>query len=121
QRLRADEQREAERGVELESAVRVARHPETPPHQEREERHQSERADESELFADDGEDEVGVRLREKEELLPPVADAEALQPARAEGDQALQRLKALAERVRLRIDEGEEAVAPIGGVEGPHA
>ena len=34
-------------------------------------------ADEAELLADDGEDEVGVRLGEEEELLPPVAQAQA--------------------------------------------
>src|SRR5205823_4032699 len=95
QRLDADQQRESQRRVKLEAPVRVTRDAEAAPHQEREQREQPERADEAELLADDGEDEVGVRLGEEKEFLPAVADAEAAQSAGADGDQALHGLESL--------------------------
>src|ERR1043165_2864559 len=114
QRRHGDEQREADGGVELE-ALRVARDAEAAPDEEGEEDDEDERADEAELLADDGEDEVRMRLGEEEELLPPVAEAEAAQAARAEGDERLHGLESLPQRIGLGVQEREEAIAPIRG------
>src|SRR5437899_7949094 len=74
QHLNADQQREAEGRVKLEAPLRAARDAEAAPYQKGEQSEKSKRSDEAELLADDGEDEIGVRLGEEEELLPPVAD-----------------------------------------------
>ncbi len=82
-----------------------------------EERHQRQRADHAELLGDDGEDEVRVRIGQEIELLHALAGSEAEDAARADRDQRLQRLEAAAERVLLRLEEGEQPLAPVVGTE----
>ena len=66
-----------------------------------------------ELLADDGEDEVGVRLGQVEDLLHRLARADAEQPARADRDLPLDGLEADRARVVPRVQERGEAVAPV--------
>ena len=65
-------------------------------------------ADEAALFGDDREDEVGVGLREIEELLHPVPDPHAQGAAGPEGDQRLDDLKTGMAGVLPGIEEGHE-------------
>ena len=71
-------------------------------------------ADEAELLADHGEQEVGVRLGQVVELLDARAQALAEDLAAAERDQRMRELVGLAERVLLvpRVEVGEDALAP---------
>src|SRR5436309_1969666 len=71
--------------------------------------HHQGRADQAGLLADDGEDEVGVRLRQPPVLLDRVPDADAEEPAGRQSIERLGRLKTCAERVRPRIPERGEA------------
>ena len=80
-------------------------------------RDDQQRADQSKLFADVGEDEVGVRLRQIEELLPSFHQAEAANAAGADRNQRLQDVEAGAARVGFGIDEGQHARAPPGHTE----
>ena len=57
--------------------------------------HDDRRADQTKLFADDGEDEIVVLFGQEEELLPTLAESYAEQAARADGKQALADLVAL--------------------------
>jgi hypothetical protein len=57
-------------------------------------------ADEAEFLGDHREQEVGVRLRQVEELLDAAAQADAEPFAAAEGDQRMRELVALAEGIR---------------------
>ena len=52
-------------------------------------------------------------IRQEEELLPARAEAVAEQAAGPDGDQRLERLKAGAERIRFRTEEGEDARATV--------
>ena len=73
-----------------------------------------EGADETELFGDCGEDEVGVFLGQEFKLaLAAEAIALAQQTARAEGDLGLHDVIARARRIAFRIEEGQHAVALI--------
>ena len=62
-------------------------------------------SDQPELLADDGEDEVRVRLGQPLVLLHRVAEADAEDPARAERVERLAVLESGAERVRARVEE----------------
>ena len=73
----AMQQRDAERQVAAERIGRAQPHAEPAPDEHDEERDDDRRADEAQLLADDGEDEVRVRLGQVEELLPRLADARA--------------------------------------------
>ena len=79
-----------------EAVAGVEGDPEAPEDQQREDDHDDARADETQLLAHHGEDEVVVLLRQVQELLPSTAQAHAQQAARADGDQALGQLVALA-------------------------
>jgi hypothetical protein len=73
-------------------------------------------ADEAELLADHGEQEVGVRLGQVVQLLDAAAQALAEDLAAAEGDQRVRQLVGLALRV-LRVpgvEVGEDALARQG-------
>src|SRR3954469_3848531 len=66
-------------------------------------------ADEPELLADDGEDHVGVRLRQVMDLLDPLAEPPSEDAAGTEADLRLHVLQAGAEWILPRIEEREEA------------
>ena len=63
------------------------------------------RADQPELLGDHRIDEVGVRLGQVEQLLHAVHQAAAPDAAGADGDQRLDDLEAVAERVVPRVRE----------------
>jgi hypothetical protein len=73
-------------------------------------------ADEAELFADHGQQEVGVRLGQVVQLLDAATQALAEDLAAADGDQAVRQLVGLAQRVLLvpGVQVGKDALAPPG-------
>src|SRR6478672_5086517 len=71
------------------------------------------RADEAELLADDREDHVRMRFREVVHLLDALAETDAEDPAGAEPDHRLDGLEAGALRVLPRVEEAEQARAPV--------
>src|SRR5437762_2880897 len=75
----------------------------------REEREDDERPGQAELLADHREEEVGVRLGEVEHLLLARAEPHAPQAPRAEGDERLLQLEVDAERIAVRVEEGDDA------------
>ena len=72
------------------------------------------RAEQAQLLADHRVDEVAVRVGQVEELLPALHEPDAGEAARAHRDQALDDLVAGAARVGPRVQEGLDAVAPVG-------
>ena len=76
-----------------------------------EEREREQHADEAELLADDGEDEVGVlRRQEREALLRALREALAEQPPGADRDLRLDHVVARLARVDVRVEEDEQAL-----------
>ena len=71
---------------------------------DREEHEHGEGADETEFLADDGEDEVGVRLGQRAPLLAARAEAEPPPAAGAEGELTLGDLPALAKSIGRGIE-----------------
>ena len=92
----------AQRGARAEDAERD----EQPDHEEA--------PDEPELLADDGEDEVGVRVGQEVPLRPAGAEADAGQAAAPERDERLRDLVAGVGRVGERVQEREHARPPVG-------
>src|SRR5437899_6035167 len=94
---------------------RLAADGECPQHQPRKERDYRDHPHESQLFADHREQEVGMRLREIEELLDarPQSDAEPF--AAAECDERVRKLVAAAERIRPGINEAEDPLHAVRG------
>src|SRR5438309_5750306 len=92
---------------------RLAADGECSQHQPRKERDYRDHPHESQLFADHREQEVGMRLREIEELLDarPQSDAEPF--AAAECDERVRKLVAAAERVRPGIHEAEDPLHAV--------
>jgi hypothetical protein len=74
----------------------------------------SERADEAELLRDHGVDEVGVRLRQVEQLLHARHQPLAEHAAGADRDQRLDDLEAVAERIGPGIEEREQPAPAVG-------
>ena len=70
--------------------------PEAPEDQHGEDQHDNARADQPQLLAHHGKNEVVVLLRQVQELLPSPAQSHAQQAAGADGDQALGQLVAVA-------------------------
>ena len=70
-------------------------------------------ADQPELLADDGEDEVGVGGWQVVHLLLALPQADARQAARAEGDERLAELEAVAERVLPAVQERHQTPPPV--------
>ena len=70
--------------------------------------HDRHGADEAELLADDREDEVGVGIRQEEELLPAPPEPVAEPSPGADGDQRLDRLEPRSQRIRLGPEEREQ-------------
>src|SRR5439155_705432 len=68
----------------------------------------------SELLSDDGKNEIGVGLRQVEQLLPAAADALADEAAVAQGEPRLDDLKAAAARVAPRIHERGDPPHAVG-------
>ena len=61
--------------------------PVAPEDQRREQQHDDPRAHQSQFLADDGENEIVVLLRQKQEFLPALAKAQSPQPAGANGNE----------------------------------
>ena len=70
-------------------------------------------ADEAELFGDDGEQEVGMRLGQIEKLLHAAAQPQPQPFAATESDQRMRQLVTLAVRVGERIHEAEHALQAV--------
>lgn len=105
-------------GQQLPERIRRApRHTHAPRHEQREQQHQRHGADQPQLLAGDGEDEIGVRLGQKEQLLPPVHQAQPGQTATAHGDQRLDDLEADALGVRPGMQKRQNALPPVGHAE----
>ena len=103
ERLHADPRRDASREQGAESVGRPKRGAHTAPRKEQERPEHSDGSDQSELLADDGEDEVGVGLGQPLVLLDRVAEPDAEDPARAE---CVERLAVLESRSRARRRRG---------------
>ena len=80
----------------------------------------SDGAEQPGLFGDHREDEVGVRLGQVEQLLHAAHQALAEHAAGADGDQRLDDLEAVAERIGPRIHERQQAPAAIVGLHQDH-
>lgn len=91
--------------------------PEAPENQRREQQHDNGGANQAQLLADDGEDEIVVLLRQIEKLLAALPQAHAPQPAGADGDEALAQLVTGS----LGIQPGVVPHLDAGGVVADHA
>ena len=78
-------------------------------------------ADQPELLADDGEDEVGVGVGEEQPLGPAGAETDARPPAAAEGDERLGDLVAALLVVLERVDERHQPGPAVGLDDGQEA
>ena len=88
----------------------VARNLDAAPEHDEIEKQQERRSDEAELFADDGEDEVRVVLRQKVQLaLRSVEEPFAKEHTRPDGDFRLDDVVAGAQRIDIRIHEDHDA------------
>ena len=72
------------------------------------------RADEAELLGNDGEDEIGLRLRQEADLLLPLHEAAHRETARADRDEGLDDLESAAERIEPRIPPRHHALGQLG-------
>ena len=104
---------EPEREVAAEGIRRAQADAQPPPDEQREERDDADGADQPQLLADDGEDEVGVGLGQVEELLLRLPEPAAEPATRAEREERLDDLEAAALRVVPRVDEGDHAPPPV--------
>ena len=104
-------------GAEQDARVvrRVQRDPAAAKRQDQEGQHDGQRHPHAELLADDGEDEIGVHLRQVVHLLAAVAEAEPGKAARTERDQRLPLLVARAVLVLGRMQEGHPARHALAG------
>src|SRR5439155_4882849 len=90
QRRRDADQRRETDGEQLAEEVRsAASDAEADPHERPEAQHHAEDAEEAELLADRGENEVGVSIGEVAELLLALSEARAEHLSRAEPDERL--------------------------------
>ena len=99
--------------VELQEREEILRELSNTMAEERADERHGGRADEAELLADDGEDHVRVRLGQVVDLLDAVAEPLADEAARAHADHRLHALEAGALSVLPRVEEAEEARAPV--------
>jgi hypothetical protein len=110
QRLHADHPGEADR-QQLTELVRGTPCDAEPDQHDARVHHDEERdAEQPPLLAHHREDEVVVDLREEAELLPPLAEPDAGEPARPDRDQRLPHLEAGARRVRGGVQERHDAL-----------
>ena len=91
-----------------------ARGPQPVPGQRAEQAQDDEGADQPALLADDREDEVGVGVGQQPPLLPPPAEAEAVEVARAQSHERLHHLVARPLGVGEGIEERQQPGAPVG-------
>ena len=82
-------------------------------HDQREQCDHRDDAEETQFLGDHREQEVGMRLRQVEQLLDAAAETDAEQLAAAEGDQRVRELVTAPEGIGPRIHEAEDAVAPV--------
>src|SRR5690349_1972624 len=111
--LPADDRRDPDRERLAERVAAAQGDPQARPAECRVRGENERDADETELLADDREDHVRVRLREVEDLLDALAQADAEDPARPEPDHRLHGLEARTLSVVPRIDEAEDARPPV--------
>src|SRR6185312_10960833 len=81
--------------------------------QPRKERDHRYDAGEAELFGDDGEQEIGVGLRQVQQLLDARAKSDAQPLAATERDQRMRQLIALVQGIRPRIEEVRQALHAV--------
>ena len=125
QRLQPEHRGDAEGQVAAERVARAERRAQPAPDQHAEQPPTTNSMPEQpQLLADDGQDEVGVRLGQEEQLLPAVAEAQAGDAARADADQRLGDLvadvvaerhgsrKASMRRMRHGVDDDELPARP---------
>ncbi len=113
-RLSADERSDARREELPERVLAAHRDPESGDREEREcADHERRTPIEAELLADDREDHVRVRLREVGDLPHTLAEPGTREAAGADPDRRLHDLEAGALRVAPRVEEAEDASAPV--------
>src|SRR3569832_2409349 len=103
ERLRDDARHDSQTQQHPEAIRREQRGAHTAPEKKCKHRNDSERADQSELFANDCEDEVRVCKRKKQHLLFALREAETVRAARSDRDKRLHDLKARAVLIGPRI------------------
>src|SRR6202521_1321548 len=77
------------------------------------ERNHDHRPDETQFLADHRIDKIRVRLRQIEELLFALHQANARETAGADGDERLQQLKSSALRIGIRVQESRQSGLPV--------
>jgi hypothetical protein len=112
-RLPADERRDPRREPLPERIAALERDLEPDPGEDREPADQHGRADQPELLPDDREDHVRVRLGEEVDFLDPLPEPLAGDPARAQPDDRLHVLEPGALGVLPRVEEAQQARAPV--------
>src|SRR5471030_959359 len=123
QRFHGDEQRQAQREPAAERIGRGMRGLDSTPDQDAEEEQDGGNSGEAKLFADDAQDEVGMRGRKEEELLVALAQADAERAAGAEAKERLDRLIAVDLRIFPRVQESQhplQAITRMPDQEGDH-
>ena len=113
ERLERDHRRQAESDEGPESIGRAHRSAQAAPGDHAETGHHHRRTNQAELFGDDAEDEVVVRLREVEQLLEAVHQAAAGDAAGGDRDHRLDHLVAVTERVAVGIEERAHPLHPV--------
>ena len=112
ERLRAEQHRDAERDVRAVLVLGVERRAHAARHDQHVHGAQRQNSEKSELFTDDGRDEVGVRFREVEDLQSPT-EAEADGAPGAEAHHRLKRLVSQILAVLGHVEPGEHALPAI--------
>src|SRR3954453_3672606 len=107
--LAADERREPRSKALAERVAALQRGLEARPREEDVREDQRRGSEQAELLADDGEDHVGVRLRQEMDLLHALPQPVADEMTRAEADLRLDDLEARSLRVLPRVEEAEQA------------
>src|SRR5207244_13574980 len=111
--LAADEPDDARREALAEGVARDERDPQAGVGEERVPEDERGRSDQPELLADDREDHVRVGLGQVVHLLDALAEAVAADSTGAESDQGLDGLETGALGVVPRVEEAEDARAPV--------
>jgi hypothetical protein len=111
--LPADERRDSRRKPLPVRIAAVKRDIEARVGEDRERGDHARRADEAELLADDREDHVRRSLRKVVDLLHALAEADAEYASGAERDHRLDGLEAGALGIVPRVEEAEDALAPV--------
>src|SRR5206468_6526626 len=110
ERLNRDHRGEAERQERAEPIGSARRRAQPPPRDHAEAGEDDRRADKPQLLADDGVDEVRLGIWKVEELLDPRHEPAAEDAARSHGNQRLDYLEPVAERILPGIEEYLDAL-----------